>query len=61
MKICFHGIGRVQFTLTWRERFLIVKAVLLAYLLGGCPSQHMPDELEALLCGHSPERYRSIL
>lgn len=58
----FVGIGKVEFELTDRERAEYLAAIVKSKesWLGRPIARFMSPELEELLCGHKPERYRLI-
>jgi hypothetical protein len=58
----FHEIGKVEIVLTDGERAEYLAALMKAQQSWfGFPIAHyMSDELEALVCGHRPDRYRRI-
>ncbi|MBI2674639.1 MAG: hypothetical protein HYX22_02795 [Candidatus Yanofskybacteria bacterium] len=58
----FVGIGKVEITLTDEERAELLSAIIKSQQswFGFSIAHFMSPELESLVCGHKPERYRII-
>lgn len=55
-----YGKGTVKYKLKFIECLQILKAYLKSYFVGGCPADHMTNELENLLCGFDGKRHTII-
>ena len=48
---------RVEYQLTWAERFQSIKAYFFKALFGGCLADYYSEELEEMYCGYNPIRH----
>lgn len=58
----FVGIGKVEINLTDEERAELLSAIIKSQKswFGFSVAHYMSPEIESLVCGHKPERYRIL-
>lgn len=56
----FFDRGKVRISLTPKERWELLRAIVKSAIHGEAPAFYMSAELENVLCGASPDRYTKI-